>query len=135
MKTFDQDKELRQLLKSIKLEKPAPDFTREVMNRVFHERTMVEQVKAEPLFGKGFWILTSLFILLIVVMAFVSGSNLAQESTALLPEINAEKYVSEYRSFFEYFNSLPAGLAGIFLAFSLLVFLERFLSAKKNELA
>jgi hypothetical protein len=57
MKTFEEDKELKQLLKSIKLDKPAPDFTKQVMNRVFQERTMPEQVKAEPVLGKGFWII------------------------------------------------------------------------------
>lgn len=135
MKTFEEDKELKQLLKSIKLEKPASDFTKEVMNRVFQERAIVEQVRAEPIFGRGFWILTSLFVLLIIAMVLFSGNNFAPESVALLPEINSEKYVSGYRSFFENFNNLPAGVAGIFLAISSLVFLERFLSSKKTELA
>ncbi len=134
MKTFEEDKELRLLLQSIKLERPAPDFTKEVMNRVFQERTLIEQVKAEPIFGKGFWILVSLFVLLMVAMVVFAGNSFTPESVALLPEINTEKYVSGYRSFFESFDNLPGGIAGIFLGFSLLVFLERFLSAKKTEL-
>lgn len=133
MKTFEEDKELRQLLKGIKLEKPAPDFTKVVMNRVFQERTMVEQVKAEPVLGKAFWIIFALFVLLIALMVLLSGSNVAPESSVVLPDINAEKYMSGYRSFFENFSNLPASIAGILLAFSLLIFLERFLSSKRPE--
>lgn len=135
MKTFEEDKELRQLLKSIKLDKPAPDFTTGVMNRVFQERTMLEQVKVEPVLGKGFWIILALFVLLMAVMVLLSGSNIAPESTVALPEFNTEKYVSGYRSFFENFSNLPASIAGITLAISLLVFLERFLSTKRPEIA
>lgn len=135
MKTFEEDKELKQLLKSIKLEKPAPDFTSVVMNRVFQEHTLVEQVKAEPLLGKGFWIILALFVLLMAAMVILSGSNIAPESAVALPEINTEKYMSGYRSIFENFGNLPASIAGITLAFSLLVFLERFLSSRRPELA
>lgn len=135
MKTFEEDKELKQLLKSIKLEKPAPDFTKVVMTRVFQERTMVEQVKAEPVLGKGFWIILALFVLLMTAMVLLSGSNIVPESSVVLPEVNTEKYMSGYRSFFENFGNLPASIAGIFLAFSLLVFLDRFLSSKRPEFA
>lgn len=134
MKTFEEDKELRQLLKSIKLEKPAPDFTKVVMNRVFQERTIVEQVRVEPVLGKGFWIILALFVLLMAVMVLLSGSNIVPESTAVLPEINTEKYMSGYRSFFENFGNLPVSIAGITLAFSMLIFLERFLSSRRPEL-
>lgn len=135
MKTFEEDKELRQLIKSIKLDKPAPDFTRLVMNQVFQEHTSMEQVKAEPLLGKGFWIIVALFGILMVAMFFLSGSSPAAESGKLLPDISSGELMSGYRAFFENLGSLPASIAGISFGISLLVFLERFLTAAKPELA
>ena len=133
MKTFEEDKEIKQLLKSIKLEKPAPDFTLVVMNRVFQERSTIEQVRAEPVLGIGFWVILALFVLLMAAMVVLSGGAASPESS-LLPTIDTEKYMTGYRSFFDNLGSLPASTAGILLAFSLLVFLERFLSAKRPEL-
>jgi hypothetical protein len=135
MKTFEEDKELKLLLKSIRLDKPAPDFTKQVMNRVFQERAMPEQVKAEPVLGKGFWIILTLFGVLMIIMFLVSQSSGAAEPQGILPAINTEKYISGYRSLFENFSSLPVSVAAISLAISLLVFLERFLSSKRAEVA
>lgn len=133
MKTFDDDMELRQLIKGIKLDKPAPDFSTRVMNRVFQERSLIEQVKAEPVLSKGFWIIVALFILLMAIMIGVAGSLPASEANSLLPEINSGEVMLGYRSFFERLGSLPASIAGITCAMSLLVFLDRFLSSKKTE--
>ncbi len=45
MKTLDNDKELRKLLKEIQLESPSKDFTLKVMDRVWEEKAAV--VKSE----------------------------------------------------------------------------------------
>ena len=125
--------ELRQLIKGIKLDKPAPDFSTHVMNRVFQERPLIGQVKAEPLLGKGFWVIIALFAVLMVAMVIVSGSVPAAESPALLPDLNSGELLSGYRSFFERLGGLPASIAGISCGISLLIFLERYLNAKKPE--
>lgn len=131
MKTFEEDKELRQLLKSIKLESPGVDFSARVMNRVFAEQPALEQVKQLPVLGRGFWIIISLFAVLIVLVVLVSGgSSTVSQTPALLPEVNTDAVLTGYRSFFDKLSSLPAGIAGIFIGASLLVFLEKFLSTK-----
>ena len=135
MKTFEEDKELRKLLKIIKLDKPAPEFTNQVMTRVFQGKVLIEQVKAEPVFGKGFWIIVALFGILMAAMVFVSTGNFSSEPTSILPDISSREFMSDYRSFFSNLANLPASIAGISVAFSLLIFLERFLSAKRPELA
>lgn len=131
MKTFEEDKELMQLLKSIKLESPGADFSARVMNRVFAEQPALEQVKQLPVLGRGFWIIIALFAVLIVLVVLVSGgSSTVSQTPALLPEVYTEAVLTGYRSFFDKLSSLPAGIAGIFIGASLLVFLEKFLSTK-----
>lgn len=136
MKTFEEDKELKQLLKSIKLESPGADFSARVMNRVFAEQPALEQVKQIPVLGRGFWIIISLFAALIVLVALFSGeSSVAGQTPALLPQVNTDAVMTGYRSFFDRFSNLPAGIAGIFIGASLLVFLEKFLSTRKHVIS
>lgn len=133
MKKLDHDIELREVIRSIKLDKPSPDFTSNVMTKVFQERNAVVHIKEEPLIGKGFWIITGLFIALMILMVIFSGTAPVAEANPLLPEINSEGIINDYRSFFDRFGALPSSIAGIFLGFSLLLLLERYLSSKKTD--
>lgn len=133
MKTFEEDKELKQLLKSIKLESPGADFSARVMNRVFAEQTALEQVKSLPVLGKGFWVILALFAILLVAVALVSGGTSSAEQTpALLQQFNTDAVLTGYRSFFDKLASLPAGIAGIFMGASLLILLEKFLGTRSH---
>jgi hypothetical protein len=135
MKTFEEDKKLRQLLKSVKLESPGPGFSARVMNRVFAEQPALEQVKQSPVLGRGFWIILALFAALLAAVALVSGGGSASDQTpALLQQVNTEAVLTGYRAFFEKFANLPAGIAGIFMGASLLVLLEKFLASGKHAL-
>ncbi len=132
MRTFENDRELKMFLKNVKLESPGKDFSMQVMNRIFQEESVVEKVKAEPLLGRGFWIILALFGVLIAVMVFLStGSTAAGSATGILPDIDSTNFMAGYRSIFEKLDVLPASIAGIFIAASLLVFLEKFLESKK----
>ncbi|MGC9355985.1 MAG: hypothetical protein ACP5D9_19215 [Mariniphaga sp.] len=133
MKTFEEDKELKQLLKSIKLESPGADFSARVMNRVFAEQPALEQVKSLPVFGKGFWVILALFAILLVAVALVSGgSSSAEQTPALLQQVNTDAVLTGYRSFFDKLASLPSGIAGIFMGASLLILLEKFLGTRSH---
>jgi hypothetical protein len=133
MKTFEEDKELKQLLKSVKLESPGADFSARVMNRVFAEQPELEQVKSLPVLGKGFWIILALFAALFAAILFVSGGGSVSEQTpALLSQINTEPVLTGYRAFFDKFANLPAGIAGILMGASLLLLLEKFLGSRSH---
>ena len=133
MKTFEEDIEIKQLLQSINLDKPSLDFRNKVMNRVFEEKAVFEQVKAEPLFGKGFWIIVALFGVLLISIAVIG--SVSTESSSILPDFNLFKLLPGYRSLLDNLDKLPASIAGIAIAFSLLVFLDKFLGSKRQELA
>jgi hypothetical protein len=129
MKTFEEDKELKQLLKSVKLESPGADFSARVMNRV-------EQVKSLPVLGKGFWVILALFAILLAAVALVSGgSSSAEQTPALLSQVNTDAVLTGYRAFFDKFANLPAGVAGILMGASLLLLLEKFLGTRRQAVS
>lgn len=134
MKPLEEDKELRTLLKSIKLDSPEPNFTVRVMNRIFQEESLIEKVKRERVLGKGFWIILALFVALFVAMALVSGSDAASGGNVpkLISEINSSGAAAEYQTFFQKLGTVPVSIAGILLASSLLLFIDKFLTSKMN---
>lgn len=133
MKPEIEDKKLKELLKYAKPESPGSDFSARVMNRVFEEKAALEQVKSEPVLGRGFWIILALFAGLMAIVAFLSGSGASAESSLnLLQNVNTEAVKTGYQSVFDKLGTVPLSIAGIFLASSLLLFLEKFLSKRSG---
>lgn len=129
MKTLDNDTELKNLIKGIKLDSPGSDFTSKVMNRVFEEKTIVEIVKKERLLGKGFWIILSLFAMLFLVM-FISSTTGIQDDgqlSSIFGKIGSSSLTSGYESVFSRMGSLPLSIGGILFAASILIFIDKFL--------
>ena len=135
MKNFEDDMELRQLLRSVKPESPGPGFSADVMNRIFKEQISVERIKKEPFFGKGFWIITALFILLAgAIFLFPAGFTVSDPGSSFLPELDIAKVIPSYRLFFDRLGTLPAGVAGILLSTSMLILLEKFLGTRAKAI-
>lgn len=135
MKPQIEDKKLKAFLKNAKLESPAADFSARVMNRVFEEKTALEQVKKEPVLGKGFWVIFALFAGLFVAVLLIPAGGVAPENSIdLLKGVNTEAVTTGYQSFFERLGAVPLSIAGILLASSLLLFLEKFLT-KSNVIS
>lgn len=137
MKTFEEDKKLQSLLKSVKLESPDSDFSVNVMNRIFKEESLLEKVKRERVLGKGFWIILILFVALFAAMILfsASGANPAGGLSEYIPALNTNTVTQDYESFFSKLGSVPVSIAGILLASSVLVFIERFLNSRlKNSM-
>lgn len=133
MKTIDNDMQLRELLKNFKPEKPGSDFTSNVMNRVFAEEAILRKIRSEKVFGKGFWILLGLFIVVISAMFIVSYTGLLPEGqlSAIFRGMESSGLGEGYNSFFAKAESLPLSLAGIFVALSILLFADKFLISKR----
>jgi hypothetical protein len=136
MKTIIEDKELKNVLKSIKLDSPGPNFSVRVMNRIFQENSILEKIKNERIFGKGFWIIIALFVLLFAAMFVFSGTeNAAGGGIAeFIPKLNSNGVEEGYQSFFQKIGTVPLSVAGIMLASSILLFIERFINSKSKVL-
>lgn len=130
MKTIDNDTELKNLIKGIKLDSPGSDFTSKVMNRVLEEKPVVEIIKNEKLLGRGFWIILLLFVLLFAAMFVFSQGEVADEGqlSKLLSNANNGALSKGYESIFSNLGSLPLSIGGILLATTVLLFIDRFLS-------
>lgn len=129
MKTQDLDNELKSLIKGIKLDSPGNDFTSKVMGRIYEEKVAMEKVKDDKLLGKGFWIILSLFVILIVAMFVFSSTGVQTEGqlSKLLSGANDGALSQGYQSFFSNLGSLPLSIGGILMASSILLLIDKFL--------
>ncbi len=124
----DKEREFGRLIKSIRLESPGADFSARVMDRVFEEQLALDKVKSDRIFGRSFLIILAIFVALMVASLFLTGSMETVDSLrTIFPAFNSDALLSEYRSLFNRLDLLPASLAGILLASSLLVFIDRIL--------
>ena len=130
-----EDIKLRMLLQDIELESPDKNFSTRVMNKILEENEAIEKIKAERILGKGFWIILSLFVVLLIIIGFVSSSG--NETGGIIDKFlesgkflgNAGNTANDYNSVLEKLGSLPAVIAVILIASSVLLFIERFINS------
>jgi hypothetical protein len=136
MKKFEEDKKLEALIKNMKPDSPGNDFAGKVMNRIFEMESLLEKVKNERIFGKGFWIITSLFVVIIGVLVATSVTGLStgseSEIAKLLPDLNTDPIANGYQTAFQKISGLPLSIAGILLASSMLVLIDRVLFSRNK---
>lgn len=130
MKAND-EKYLKALIKSMNPDAPSAGFSDRVMNRIFEEQAALERVKQEPLLGKGFWIFLGLFAGLFALVFLLPGNG-SGEAFDLLGRVNFRPVSSEYQSLYDQLGSVPLSIAGILLASSLLLFLDKLLNAREG---
>lgn len=131
-----EDIKLRALLQSMQLDSPGEKFSARVMNRIFEEDSVFEKIKAERVLGRGFWTILVVFVVLLAAMFFMAGSGAQpQEETArLLPQVN-ETVSNSFNSFFGKIGSVPLSVAGILIASSILLFIDRIISSNSKIFA
>jgi len=131
-----EDIKLKALLNEMKLDSPKPNFSVQVMNKIFEENTVLESIKSEKILGKGFWIILVLFVVLSGVVFVIYNTGIQPESQIkdLLPELNSG-VTESYKSFFSKLGSVPLGIAGILIASSVLLFIDRIISANSKIFA
>jgi len=131
MNRFEEDNELRRLIKSIKPESPGADFSSKVMMRVHEKQEELDRIRSERIFGKWFWIILAAFISMFMIVIFVPETAFGTSAfSGIIPEFDREIISTLYSSLFKIFDVVPAGVAGILLASSLLLILERLLSSR-----
>lgn len=125
-----EDIKLRAILHEMKLEKPASNFSVRVMERILQEDSAMEKIKSERILGKGFWIIIILFVVLLVVVFL--GSNFGLGTETQLPSL-VSKFQngvnSGFQTFFMKIGSAPLSIAGILIATSILIFIDRLIDS------
>lgn len=131
-----EDIKLKALLQEMKLDSPTSNFSVRVMNRILEEDSVLEKIKSERILGKGFWIITILFIILLLIV-FVS-SNLGTGAESQTPEILQKLQNgldTGYQSFFQKLGTTPISIAGILIASSVLLFVDKFINSNTKIFA
>ncbi len=136
MKNELEDSKLKALFRDFKPESPTEGFSLRVMERIVKEQHSLEKIKPERLLGKGFWIITVLFVALLATVFFLSNSGIETGNSIpeMLPNLQA-KFSDGYGSFFSKLGNAPLSIAGIFLASSVLLFVDHAVNAHSKALA
>ena len=123
-----EDIKLKILLQEMKLESPGADFSSRVMDKILEEDLVLEKIKSERILGKGFWIILILFVALLAAMFLLQ--NTTSETGGQLNQFfsTVNNATSGYQSFFEKLGTVPLSVAGILIATSVLLFIDRFIS-------
>ena len=131
-----EDIKLKAFLQNLELEKPDSGFTVQVMNKIFAEDSALEQIKSERILGKGFWIISILFVVLLAAIFVVSNTGMQADSQIgqLLPEAG-QGLTEGYESFFSKLDTLPLSIAGITIAVSVLIFIDKIISSNSKIFA
>jgi NADH:ubiquinone oxidoreductase subunit 6 (subunit J) len=131
MNRFEEDNELRRLIKSMKPESLGADFSSKVMMRVHEKQEEMDRIRSERIFGKWFWIILAAFISLFMIVIFVpETTSYPSAFPGIIPEFDRETISALYSSLFKTFDVIPTSVAGILLASSLLLILEGLLSSR-----
>ncbi len=124
-----EDIKLKILLQELKLESPDADFSSRVMDKIMKEDLVLEKIKSERILGKGFWIILILFVALLAVILIMQNSASTSEGAINQFFNGLDEKTSGYTSFFEKLGTVPVSVAGILIASSVLLFIDRFISS------
>lgn len=138
MKTIDNDRELRSLMKEFKLEKPSAGFSTSVMDAVLAEAAKKTAYRTEPILGKKFWVFVGMFVVLgIVLILFGNGETSTNNEIASgiiekFPAPDLGNIKSGYSRFWDIVSGLPITIGAIMIATSILILADKFLGSKHS---
>jgi len=124
-----EDIKLRKILQDIQLESPDTNFSARVMDKIREENEAIEKIKAERILGKGFWVILILFIILlgaVWIFSFTGNQTVGILDKLLQGKISA---TNEYQNFLAKLGVVPISVAGILIASSILLFIDRFINS------
>ncbi len=143
MKMINSDKELNRMMKEITLESPGSDFSSKVMESILPYAETYP--KAEPLLGRKFWILVSLFVLLALLFILFSGNmpssgknGMMEQFLPDLPKIDWSHFRNLFSAFLEKSTSLGWTLGSLMGGALILLLADQLFASSlfgKNEIS
>jgi hypothetical protein len=134
MNTSEKDKNLKKMIKGIRLESPGPDFSSKVMEAILAETQKKPGFVTEPFLGKKFWILVILFISLAVAfMLFYKsepGTGSIQHLFSNLPSPDWSPFKNFFSSFIGKAGSLSWTVIVVILGATGLIFADKLFAGK-----
>jgi len=136
MKTTDNDKELRRMMKEIRLEKPGAGFSSRVMDAVIAEAAKKSAYRTEPVLGAKFWIFVALFVALAIILMLLgngepsAGKEMASELMEKFPATDLSTFKNGVTRFLVTLSGLPVTLSAIMIATSALILADKYFGAR-----
>jgi hypothetical protein len=134
MKTSENEKKLKKMIKEIRLESPGPDFSFKVMESILAETQKKPGLGTEPFLGKKFWILVTLFIGLATVFILFykadPGTGSVQQLFSTLPSPDWSPVKNLFSNAIGKTGSLSWTLIVVALGASGLVFADKLFAGK-----
>lgn len=126
------DIKLKALLQSMELDKPAPDFSTRVMDKIFAENSAFEKIKNERILGKRFWLIPILFIVILALAIILGSAGIQSDGlfSQYLPDLSGVLTISN--NMITKIGSLPLSIVGILIATSVLLFIDRFVTSNSK---
>lgn len=138
MKTIDNDKELRRLVKEIRLEKPGAGFSSSVMGYVLAEAAKKTAYRTEPILGKNFWFFVGMFVVLAIVLILLgkgetsNNNEIASEIIEKFPAPGLGNIKGGFSRFLDMVSGLPITIGAIMTATSVLILADKFLISRQK---
>lgn len=136
MNTSVTDKKLQRMIQGVRLESPGPDFTSKVMETLLAGTQEKTGFVTEPLLGKRFWILVTLFIGLAGLFWLFLG---AEPGTGTLQPVLSKLFIVKWTPLnnfisdsFSKTGSMLWTLIIVMLGASGLIFADKIFSAKHS---
>lgn len=135
MNTLNDNIKLRELIRKVKIESPDPGFTARVMDIILAGEHKKQMIQAQPVLGKSFWVLITLFVILALVFILISGSSL-QGDGIISTFFNRFTFpdLTPFRVFLtkliEKSGSLPMIVATTMISASVLILADKYFSSK-----
>jgi hypothetical protein len=136
MNTSDTDRKLRKMIKGVRLESPGPDFTSRVMDTLLAETGKKPGIKTEPLLGKRFWILVTLFVglagLFVLFQGNDAGTGIFQPVLSKMFTLNWAPLNNFFTDSFSHTGSTAWTIIIVMLGASGLIFADKIFTGKHS---
>jgi hypothetical protein len=139
MKQYDDDSELRNLIKNIQIESPGPEFKEKVMEAILTPGKSASLAPGMPLLGKSFWIIGAFFVLIILLTSLILPENSYPQATYFrnllmnitLPDIRSFQEV--FGKFNEATGKVPMVVFATLFSASALILADRLFTFREKR--
>lgn len=139
MKQCNDDPELRDLIKNIRIESPGPEFKEKVMDMVRISVQAQSMTSGRPLLGKSFWVFGGFFILIMLLASLTVTENSVPPASFFRnmfvnitwPDILPIQEVM--RKIVEAAGKVPMVVTATLLTASVLIFADRLFTFREKQ--
>ncbi len=139
MNKYDDDSDLRDLIKKTHIESPGPEFIEKVMEAIRFSGQTASSVPVKPLLGKSFWIIGAFFILIILVASLIVTESSYPQAAFFrnlfiqFPLPNILSFQDVFGKFTEAARKIPMVVIATIFSASALILADRLFTFREKQ--